>query len=90
MGGIILAFHRGLGAPLRWVVPIATVLSAVLFSLAHHEGVGIGTDPWSWGLFGIRALLGALLGAIFWWRGLGIVVYTHALYNIAVILPSHG
>ena len=29
-------------------------------------------------------------GAIFWWRGLGIVVYTHALYNVAVILPSHG
>ena len=90
MGGIILTFHRGLGAPLKAVVPIAILLSAVLFSLAHHEGIGIGTDPWAWDLFALRALLGALLGAIFWWRGFGVVVYTHALYNVAVILSSHG
>jgi membrane protease YdiL (CAAX protease family) len=90
LGGLVMVFHRGLGGSRNAVVPVAILLSAALFSLAHHEGVGIGSDPWNWGLFALRALLGALLGAIYWWRGLGIVVYTHALYNVAVILPSHG
>jgi len=90
LGGLVLLFHRALGASRGAVVPFAIVLSAVLFCLAHHEGIGIGSDPWDVRLFALRALLGALLGAVYWWRGLGIVVYTHALYNIAVILPSHG
>ncbi|MEM8883764.1 MAG: CPBP family intramembrane glutamic endopeptidase [Planctomycetota bacterium] len=85
MGGLILVFHRGLGAPKNAIVPLAAVLAAVVFSLAHHEGVGLGTDPWDWGVFWLRTLLGALLGAIFWWRGFGIAVYTHALYNVALL-----
>jgi membrane protease YdiL (CAAX protease family) len=89
MGGLIAVFHYWMRAPLRWTVPFAAILSACLFSYAHHAASGIGTEPWHWGRFVLRALLGALLGAIFWVRGLGIVVYTHALYNVAVILPSH-
>ena len=89
MGGMIVVFHSWLRAPLRWVVPLAAVLSACLFSYAHHAASGIGSEPWHLGRFVLRALLGTLLGAIFWVRGLGIVVYTHALYNVAVILPNH-
>jgi membrane protease YdiL (CAAX protease family) len=90
MGGLILAFRRGLGAPSGAAAFIAAVLSALLFSFAHHEASGIGSEVWDWSHFLLRALLGALLGAVYWWRGLGIVVYTHALYNVAVILPGHG
>jgi len=90
VGGLVVIFHRGLGAKRGAVVPFAIALSAVLFSLAHYRGIGIGSDPWHWGQASLRALLGALLGAIFWWRGLGIVVYTHALYNVAVLLPPHA
>ena len=89
MGGLIAIFHRWMGAPTRWIVPLAAILSAVLFSYAHHAASGIGTEDWHWGNFMLRSLLGALLGAVFWVRGLGIVVYTHALYNVAVILPNH-
>ena len=89
MGGMIVVFHRWMGAPTRWIVPLAAILSAVLFSYAHHAASGIGTEDWHWGNFMLRSLLGALLGAVFWVRGLGIVVYTHALYNVAVILPNH-
>jgi len=90
LGGLVLLLHKGIGARRDAVVPFAIVASAVLFSLAHHEGVGIGSDPWDAGLFTLRAVLGVLLGAVYWWRGLGIVVYTHALYNVAVVLSIHG
>lgn len=89
MGGLILAFRRGLGAPPGAAALVAVLLSSCLFSFAHHEASGIGSEVWDWSVFGLRALLGALLGAVYWWRGLGIVVYTHALYNVAVILPNH-
>jgi len=90
MGGLILVFNRGMGASTRFVVPLAIVLSALLFSYAHHADSGIGAEPWNAGRFALRTLLGALLGAIFWVRGLGIVVYTHAIYNVAVILPFYA
>lgn len=90
MGGMIFIFCNWMGAPTRWIVPFAAIASALLFSYAHHEASGIGTEPWHWGNFTLRALLGTLLGAIYWVRGLGIVVYTHALYNVAVILPTHA
>jgi len=89
MGGMIVIFHRWMGAPTPWVVPLAAILSAALFAYAHHARSLIGSEPWHAGRFALRTLLGALLGAIFWVRGLGIVVYTHALYNVAVILPNH-
>lgn len=89
MGGMIVVLHYWIRAPIRWAVPIAALLSAGLFSYAHHAVSGLGTEPWHWGHFLLRGLLGTLLGAIFWVRGLGIVVYTHALYNVAVILPNY-
>jgi membrane protease YdiL (CAAX protease family) len=58
-------------------------VSALLFSLAHHE---LGGEPWDRGVFLFRAMMGALLGVLYWARGLGIVVYTHALYNVALLL----
>ena len=54
----------------------------MLFSWAHHA---IGRDPWNPGVFFFRAVMGALLGALYWARGLGVVVYAHALYNVALL-----
>jgi len=89
MGGLIVIFHRWMGAPTKWIVPFAAVLSALLFSYAHLAASGVGTEPWDSRNFMVRALLGGLLGAVYWVRGLGIVVYAHALYNVAVVLPNH-
>ena len=86
MGGLILVLHRALGGRLSWVVPLAVVTSSLLFSLAHHR---IGGEPWDRGVFWYRAAMGGLLGVIFWARGLGIVVYTHALYNVTVLIWDH-
>lgn len=86
MGSLILVFQRLLGGHLSWVVPLSIGISAAYFSYAHHH---IGGEPWNRQVFLFRAMMGALLGAIYWFRGLGIVVWVHALYNIAVV-SSHG
>ena len=84
LGGIGMLLIRGLGAPRTGALTVALVLSSVVFSFAHHAASGIGNEEWNLGIFLLRTFLGALLGALYCWRGLGVVVYTHALYNVAV------
>ncbi len=83
LNGLVLLLHRGLGASPYWSVPLAILASAFAFSYAHHA---LGGEPWSHPKFVYRALMGAILGTAFCLRGLGIVVYAHALYNVALEL----
>lgn len=83
LGGLLLVLHRGLGASPLWSIPVAILLSAASFSYAHHA---IGQEPYSHPVFLYRTLMGVILGGIFFVRGLGIVVYAHALYNVALAL----
>lgn len=83
LGGLLLVLHRGLGASPVWSVPLGIVLSAAAFSYAHHA---IGQEPYRHAVFLYRALMGVILGAAFCLRGLGIAVYAHALYNVALAL----
>lgn len=83
MGGLVLVLHRGLGGSPVWVVPLACLVSAAIFSYAHHA---LGGQPYERGVFLYRTLMGVILGAAFWLRGLGIVVYAHALYNVSLVL----
>ena len=67
--------------------PIAIVLtmlvSSVLFSAAHHV---IGGEPFHTGAFTYRILCGLVFATIFQTRGFAVAVYTHALYDIYVLL----
>jgi membrane protease YdiL (CAAX protease family) len=83
LNGLVFVLHRGLGASPYWSIPVAILASALLFSYAHHA---MGAEPWSRPVFLYRAVMGAILGAVFCLRGLGIVVYAHALYNVALEL----
>jgi hypothetical protein len=85
LGGTAALFVRVLHAPRAFAFTVAIAMSAGVFSFAHHAASHIGSEPWDVRVFLIRALLGALLGVLYCWRGLGVVVYTHALYNIAVL-----
>jgi len=87
MGGLLMVLQRGLGGHPAFAVPVATLASAAVFSWAHHA---IGGQPFTWPVFWYRAVMGTVLGAIFYARGLGIVVYVHALYNVALIALHHG
>ncbi|MEE8104598.1 MAG: CPBP family intramembrane glutamic endopeptidase [Planctomycetota bacterium] len=87
MGGTIQLLRRVLGATPGWAVAFALPLSAGLFSWAHH---GIGGEVFTYPVFFFRAVMGVILGAIYLTRGLGLTVYTHALYNVLVSLVSEG
>lgn len=62
---------------------IAIVVSSIVFSYFHY--VGHGAPPLEFSSFVFRLLGGVLLGTLFMVRGLGVVVYTHAFYDLLVI-----
>ncbi len=71
-----------------WSVVATVVVSSVLFALAHNVGpLGEDLDRYS---FVFRTVCGALLGAVFLVRGLGVAVWTHSIYNALVILQASG
>ena len=81
-GGVWLLSHV-LGMR-RWLaVAIAMVVSSLLFSAAHHV---IGGEPFRVGAFTYRVLCGLLFAVIFQTRGFAVAVYTHALYDIYVLI----
>jgi len=63
---------------------IALVISSFLFSAAHH--VPPYGDPLRMDVFTFRVLAGMFFGALFWMRGLAVAVYTHAFYDVYVLL----
>ncbi len=59
------------------------LICACIFSIMHY--IGMAGDSFSMSSFLFRAVAGFVLSAIFVFRGLGIAVYTHAIYNILII-----
>lgn len=75
---------RLLGMRHKLAVIIAFAVSSLLFSAAHH--IGAAGDPWALDVFVYRSLAGVLFGVIYYWRSLAHAVYTHALYDVYVLL----
>jgi hypothetical protein len=59
------------------------LICAFIFSIMHY--IGPSGDSFSISSFSYRLVAGIVLSAIFIFRGLGIAVYTHAIYDILVI-----
>jgi len=84
MTGLVVLLERVLGMG-RWVaVALALLVSSVLFSAMHH--IPPYGDPLQLGVFVFRVLAGCFFGLIYWFRGFAIAVYTHALYDVYVLL----
>lgn len=62
----------------------AILLAAIIFSLVHY--IGSMGDPFTFGSFLFRFLFGLALNAIYLWRGFGMAAWTHALYDLMVIV----
>ena len=63
---------------------IAVILGALLFSAFHYVG-SLG-EPFRIESFVFRAVAGVAFSAMYLLRGFGITAWTHALYDVAVLL----
>lgn len=78
------ALLRVLGLRHVVAVVIAFVVSSLVFSAAHH--VGAMGEPFTMDAFIYRALAGVVFGLLFYYRSLAHAVYTHAFYDIYVLI----
>jgi hypothetical protein len=84
LGGSIVALEKIVGMA-RWAAIFgAFVLSSVIFSFMHYlPPMG---DPFTFGSFTFRVLAGLVFGLLFKLRGFAVAVYTHAFYDIFVLV----
>lgn len=83
----------------RWSSIGAILGSSVLFALAHYlppestatgfalwwEALGlVGSNPAHWFSFAFRLAAGVFFAGLFYWRGFGIAVGCHAVYDLVV------
>jgi membrane protease YdiL (CAAX protease family) len=84
LGGLAALLEKAAGWGRWFAVGVALALSSFLFSAVHHiPPLG---DPLSLGVFTFRVLAGIFFGLLFWFRGFAVAVYTHALYDVYVLL----
>jgi membrane protease YdiL (CAAX protease family) len=84
MGGMFWVARKVMDIP-AWMAAIAAVLlSSFIFSAIHY--VGPLGDAFTLGSFLFRFFAGILLAAIFYLRGFAVAVYTHAIYDIIVMV----
>ncbi len=69
----------------KWAsIAASVVLSALLFSAVHY--IGSMGDPFTLSSFLFRFIFGLILNGIYVARGFGVAVWTHALYDVMVLL----
>jgi len=78
------AILRVLGARHTIAVGAAFLISSALFSAAHH--IGPMGEPWAFPVFVYRTIAGLLFATIFYYRSLAHAAYTHALYDVWVMV----
>lgn len=63
---------------------LAAVVGSLVFSAFHY--VGPYGDPWQLQSFTFRALAGLFFSALYLLRGFGITAWTHALYDVFILV----
>jgi len=84
LGGLVALGHNVMGLRRPLAIAGGLFLSAALFSAAHH--IPPNGDPFRIGVFVYRLLAGVAFGLIYWWRGFAVAVYSHAFYDLYVLL----
>ncbi len=84
VGALAALARRALGFGPRAAGALAVVLGALLFSAAHY--VGAYGDPLTLESFVFRAIAGLFFSALYLVRGFGITAWTHALYDVGVLV----
>jgi hypothetical protein len=81
MGGVFLLLHKVGGVGRFGAAFIAVVVSSLIFSAAHHI-----TEPFTMSAFVFRFFAGCVFAALFQVRGFAIAAWTHALYDVWVMV----
>lgn len=81
---VLLYIFRKLFKKQSAAYALAIILAAATFSFAHY--IGAYGDPFALGSFLFRFLFGLALNAIYIWRGFGMAAWTHAIYDLMVIV----
>lgn len=82
----------GLRAVAAWSLPrqvagwLAVIGSALVFAWFHHAC----GEAFELRRFLFRTMAGVLLGLLMWFRGYGVCVYTHTLYDVHFYLTEHA
>ncbi|MFO0865445.1 MAG: CPBP family intramembrane glutamic endopeptidase [Gemmataceae bacterium] len=82
--GVILGLFREAEFGEIWSFGIAAVASALLFAGAHN--LGSTGDTFRSDVFLFRSAAGLFFAALHYWRGFGIVVGAHAVYDVLASL----
>ncbi len=86
LNGLVFTFMRFIGprARKKAVMVLAIVLGAMIFSVSHY--IGPLGDHFTLSSFVQRMIAGMALSILYLWRGYGIAAWTHALYDLLIIL----
>ena len=87
VGLVTWTLHKVFGLKRDWGILLAIVAGALAFSLYHFSWTSPDV-PFEWEPFVWRAAAGLCLGVIYAYRGFGIAVGTHALWNLYCVLAS--
>ncbi|HEY5565226.1 MAG TPA: CPBP family intramembrane glutamic endopeptidase [Rhodothermia bacterium] len=66
----------------------AALIGAAIFSAVHY--VGPFGDPFTISSFAFRFLFGLMLNGLYILRGFGVVAWTHALYDVSIVVGLWG
>ncbi|HEX9659871.1 MAG TPA: CPBP family glutamic-type intramembrane protease, partial [Rhodothermales bacterium] len=66
----------------------AALIGAAIFSAVHY--VGPLGDPFTISSFAFRFLFGLMLNGLYILRGFGVVAWTHALYDVSIVVGFWG
>jgi len=86
MGGLYHGLKRCRGVAAWRAAAIAIIGSSMIFSACHH--IGPYGEVFAWAPLVYRFGLGVLFATIYIYRGLGIVVYTHAFYDVFCLVSA--
>jgi hypothetical protein len=84
VGGLALFGRRVLGWRPAAAGVLAATLGAVVFSAFHY--IGAYGDPFTLPSFVFRLIAGLLFSAMYLLRGFGITAWTHALYDVFLLV----
>lgn len=70
----------------------AVLLSSLLFAAFHLRSatswLGPGGEPFDAAVFTWRTTAGILLAVLFFWRGVGVAAWTHAAFNLSLLIGA--